>query len=239
MELLENVPQYTTLIFLEDEIDKRLKLIKMIQKKGELVEFTLLSENDLKTWIARYFKEQHKIITRDAMDLIMEYMDHEMQQIIHELDKVIAFVGQREIIQAEDVKNVCTKSMKRRIFELFDAVSQRVGQKPMELLDELIQTKEPLQKIFIMTAKHFHQLLFALELNKEGFHHNEMAAKINVKPFLIKKLIHQAGRFGKRNLVQIVRETNDLDAKVKSGQLDSRIAIEILISTSVNMCKKS
>jgi DNA polymerase-3 subunit delta len=233
-KFLASVPSHVVLIFMENEVDKRLKLYKIIQKIGMIVEFELRSEAELSNWVALYLGKSGKKVSRDAVMLIIEYLDQGIQQMINELDKLVGYLGDREAILVDDVKKVCTKSIKSRIFDLVDSVATNNGARTIELFEEMIALKEPIQKIFVLLAKQFRNMFFILELQEQSISPKDISSKLGIMPFIVNKLSRQASRFGKKKLSDLVNETYELDVKVKSGLINSQIATEVLISKAVD-----
>ena len=60
VEVLEQFPETTFVVFVEKQIDKRNRLYKWIQKNGCITECTLRSEVELVPWIARYLSQYGK-----------------------------------------------------------------------------------------------------------------------------------------------------------------------------------
>lgn len=237
IEYLKSIPSQTVIIFVENEIDKRLKLVNTIKKNGIVVEFAFRNEDELGAWIASYLAKSNKKISRDSVLLIIEYLDQGIQQMIHEIDKLIGYMGERDVVTSDDIKMVCTRCIKSRIFDLIDSVSTNNGKRSVQLFEEMISLKEPIQKIFVMIAKQFRNMLFAVELQRESVSPKDIASKLGLMPFIVNKLIKHAKSFGSKKLKDLVEETYELDVKVKNGLIDSKIATEILIAKAVDSCK--
>ena len=60
---LENFPDTTVLLFLEEETDKRNRLYKAVQKRGYLCELTHPERRELSVWAARYLAAAGKKLT--------------------------------------------------------------------------------------------------------------------------------------------------------------------------------
>lgn len=99
----------------------------------------------------------------------------------------------------------------------------------MQILDNLIYQKEPLQKILVMLYNHFKKLYFcrlALNLKKD------VATALSLKPnqtFLVNKYTMQSKYFKEEELRAILQEFIDLDYKVKNGMIDINIGLESIL----------
>ena len=77
-----------------------------------------------------------------------------MQELINEIRKLIEYVGEGGTITIDDINKLSIKQMESVIFELTDNLAIRKTDKALEVLDNLIYQKEPLQKILITLYNH-------------------------------------------------------------------------------------
>lgn len=99
----------------------------------------------------------------------------------------------------------------------------------MQILDDLLYQKEPLQKILIMLYNHFKKLYFckiAIRL------HKDVATSLGLKPnqtFLVNKYKRQAGYFSEEELEKILNEFISLDYNSKIGKVDLDIGLRSIL----------
>ena len=66
--------------------------------------------------------------------------------------------GENGTITKKDVDNLAIKTLDSNIFDLTDNLGKKNIQKALNILDELIYQKEPIQKILITLYNHFKKL---------------------------------------------------------------------------------
>ena len=72
-----SLPDYLVLIFVEEEVDKRNRMYKAVQKQGRAVEFARQDEKTLMTWVLGMMKKRReKMITRQDMEDFLENDGH-------------------------------------------------------------------------------------------------------------------------------------------------------------------
>ena len=76
-----------------------------------------------------------------------------MQDIINEMRKQIEYVGEGGKITAETINLLCIKKLDSIIFDLTDNLGKKNITKALEVLNNLIYNKEPVQKILIISNK--------------------------------------------------------------------------------------
>lgn len=230
LKCLQDVPSHTCLVFYEAEIDKRMKqLLDAFKNNGLVVEFPYSKPDELVRWVIRRFKASGKDIDMSAASMIVENCEQGMTEIGNEIDKLIDFTANRELIKQEDVEAVCTKSIKSRIFDLTDAISEKNGTKALKVVNDMTILKEPMPKILFMITRQFRQILQIKLLSNEGISTNEAAGKIGVTPYGAGKLLKQSKGFSVEDLKKALESSLEMDIAVKTGKLDDRMAVDLLI----------
>lgn len=230
-DYITNIPEYTYLILVEAEIDKRLKLVKAIKDKGLIIEFELQKPADLVKWVIKAFKNYNKNIDQMAASYIVENSEYSMTELLNEIEKVVNFVGEKNLIAMGDVELVCTKTIKSRIFDLTDAISQGNISKALALLNDMAALKEPMQKILFMIVRQI-RMVYRIKLLRQQGIIDEIAAKeLGLTPFIATKIMNISRGLDISVLEKAMYYSLELDESIKTGKISDRIAIELLISS--------
>ncbi|MBQ8040381.1 MAG: DNA polymerase III subunit delta [Lachnospiraceae bacterium] len=228
-EYLGNQNETTVLIFVESEIDKRSKLYKTISAKGCVVEFTQQDENTLKKWIAGLLAKEGKKITENTVQLFLTKTGSDMENIHGELEKLICYCMDREVVTAEDVENICTTRVTSHIFDMVDAIADKKRTRALELYYELLALKEPSMRILFLIARQCNILLQVKAMKNKGFGNKEIASAIGVPPFAVGKYAAQAAKFKATVLRKAVANCVEAEEAVKTGRMNDVMSVEILI----------
>ena len=119
-EYMPQVPDTTLFLFVEEEVDKRSKLYKAVKNTGKIVEFTTQTEELLTRWILTRLKKEGKSITGSVMQLFLSKTGTDMGNIDRELEKLICYCMDKDVIEAKDVEAVTTEQTTNKIFEKFE-----------------------------------------------------------------------------------------------------------------------
>jgi DNA polymerase III subunit delta len=230
LSFLQNIPEYACVLFYETEIDKRMKAIDIIKKNGLIIEFPFQKPAELIKWVLKAFKSHKKEIDVLTASRLIETSEQGMNEILNEINKVVMFTGSRAKIQNDDIDNVCIKSIKSRIFDLTDAIAEKNITAALKLLNDMVILKEPIPKILFMITRQLRHVLEMKLLNAKGLSGNEAATRIKVSPYAASKLQKQTKYFNIEVLKNAIEESLDLDLAIKTGKLNDRIALELLIS---------
>lgn len=234
VEYLENVPDYTVLVFYEEEIDKKLKTVNMIKKNGLIVEFSFQKPAELVKWVTKVLKSHDKEISAKDASYLVEICEQGMTEMLNEVNKLIMFLGDRSKVTEQDIDTVCTKSIKSRIFNLTDAIAEKNLDKALKLLNDMLILKEPIPKILFMIARQLRNILEMKMLSMEGLNVNDACAKMGITPYVGSKVLSQTKRFSVDKLKEGIREASELDLAIKTGRINDRIAVELLINKLAN-----
>ena len=232
----ENMAQYlaqpnetTCFVFTESEVDKRSKLYKTVQSNGCVVEFAVQDEATLKRWIAGVLKKEGKRVTESTVNLFLLKTGTDMDNIYMELEKLICYCMDWDVVEAADVEAVCTNRVSNHIFDMVNAIADRKLPEALKLYYDLLALKEPPMRILFLIARQCNMLLQVKEMKAKGFDNKAMGSKIGLPPFVVGKYVTQASRFKTADLKNAVKKCVEAEEAVKTGRLNDMMSVEILI----------
>lgn len=217
-----------TLIFVEEEPEKN-ALYKAIEKIGEVEEFESLKLPQLVDNIIKICSAYKVKIEKDTAKYFIECCGTNMQDLINEIRKLIEYAGTDGIITKEAIDKLSIKQIESVIFDLTDNLGKRDIEKSLEVLNNLLYAKEPIQKILITLYNHFKKLYIVKIAERSG---KDLATAMNLKPnqmFLTTKYKMQSRYFKEQELRMILQELTDLDANYKMGTIDLNIGLEAIL----------
>lgn len=228
-EYLTSPNETTFFVFTESEVDKRSKLFKTVQSKGHAAEFSVQDENTLKRWIGGILSKEGKRITESTVLLFLSKTGTDMENIQMELEKLICYCMDRDVITDRDVEAVCTNRISNHIFDMINAIADKQTKKALQLYYDLLALKEPPLRILFLIARQCNLLLQVKELKSRGYDNKVIGSKIGVPPFIAGKYATQAGRFKASTLRRAVTQCVEAEEAVKTGQLNDLMSVEMLI----------
>ena len=122
-EYLEDLPETTYFIFVEEEVDKRSKLFKAVGKCGNAIEFGTQTDETLMKWIGSRIGKEGKNITQAAYQSFIAKTGTDMQNIEKELEKLLCYTMDKDVIDIEDVDAITTEQLNNKVFEMVDAIA--------------------------------------------------------------------------------------------------------------------
>ena len=226
-ELMQDVPESTTVVWIESKVDKRSKFYKAVQKHGYVVEFKRLGESELLTWIGQELKRKGIQMDRNTASYFLSLTGNDMVRIQMELEKLSSYVKERGVITREDVDSIVSVTIENSIFKLTDHLGNQQPAAAYRIYRQLLEDNEPVQRIFFMMIRQF-RLLYKASL-MQGADRNAVAKELGVPSFAAGNYQNQARRFGEKRLKELLNKLLDLDVATKTGVLDAEEAATLVI----------
>lgn len=224
---LDIINEGVVLVFIEENADKN-SVYDIVERTGIVCKIDYLKLPQL----IQKLKKICSLYKVNCNDVVLNYLVEtsgtSLADLINEIRKLIEYAGEGGTITEKDVDLLCTKQIESVIFELTDNLGAKQTKKALDVLDNLIYQKEPVQKILITLYNHFKKLYLcqkAIEYNKD------IVNALNLKPnqvFLVSKYKRQVAMF-KTDLKEILEELVNLDYNSKIGNIDIEVGLRSII----------
>lgn len=165
-------PEGTVLIFTSPAVDKRKKVFKAVEKRGKVVEFAAreekygpgLDKDFFEGRVRDALAKSGKKISGDALHKMHSRSGKELRRLHGELEKLVAYVGDREQITVRDVEEVFSDFHEAAFYDLTNAIRTADLKKCMPALhDNLKMVDHPLQTLGAIAGE-IRRLMAAREL---------------------------------------------------------------------------
>ena len=228
-DYMKELPDYLYLVFAETEVDKRNRMYKAVKACGSIAEFIRQDEKTLMRWAAGILGKAGKKITQRDMELLLTKTGTDMGNLRMEMEKLISYTEGRDVVTAEDIEEICTTQTTNRIFDMVRAVTEKNQKRALELYYDLLTLKEPPMRILFLLAKQYRQLLLAKQFAAAGLAQTEIGSKLGVPGFVVKNITTCARAYTISELEQAVKDFVDAEESVKTGRLEDKLSVELLI----------
>ena len=228
-EYLNRVPSSTVFLFYETDVDKRSKMYKAVKSVGHICEINRQTEQDLAIWAAKIFDHNGKRITKANMSYFISNVGTDMEVISREIEKLVCYALDKNVISKEDIDAVCIKQLNVRIFDMIDAISVKNQKRTLDAYYELIAEKEPPMRILYMISRQFNLMLQAKDLSSRGMNQDQISTTMGVQRFIAGKCINQSRNFSVADLKMGLEESVKTESLIKSGLMDENVGVEMLL----------
>jgi DNA polymerase-3 subunit delta len=227
------LPPSTHLIFFENQALKDSHpILKVAQTQGQgraVIEFRKLPKQEtLSGWTEQRVREKGGHFSRKASELLAALVGRDLRLLDQEIDKLLLYADGREVT-VEDVRALVSLAREAEIFDLVDCVGRRETDWAMRVLHRMLEEgAEPLY-LLAMLARQVRILIQVSELFEQRMPPPEIARRIKQHPFVVKKGLSQARNFRPDQLIAAHQCLVETDWKVKTGELEPVLALDILI----------
>ncbi len=225
---MDVIEESVILVFVEQEADKNV-VFEEVSTNGIVCNIEELKPIQLVKKLKQICSLYKVNVEESTLNYLVENSGTNLQHLINEIRKLIEYAGENGTITIDAVNKLSIKQIESVIFELTDNLAMKKIDKALEVLDNLIYQKEPLQKILITLYNHFKKIYLcteAVDLKKD------VVNSLNLKPnqtFLVAKYKKQASYFKKEELRKIIEEFYNLDYNSKNGKIDIDVGLRSIL----------
>lgn len=226
-DMLSMVPETTTLVFVEEDVDKRNRNTKAVEKYGCLMEFKRLEEKDLSAWIRSECKSLGMSMEQREIAYFLSLTGSDMSRIEGEIKKLSSYLGERRKVTREDIDNLVVPSVEAKVFSMTDAICEGRKADAYKVYTSLLQQGEKIPMILYMIIRQF-RMLYRVSL-MEGADAYAVQKELGLNGYVARNYIRQAGRFGRKRLQKMLYKLLELDEAFKTGQMSDEEAADLVL----------
>jgi DNA polymerase III subunit delta len=235
LEYLPNVPQTTSLVFVEDgRLDPRPIAAVIPRGRGIIREFP--REQDVAGWIRKRAAAVEVDVDESAVRELAQLGGADLRRLDSELRKLGAYAAGRTMTRADVRELVIGRDV--QTWALLDALAERRVDKALRALRALYaQGESPEALLGRDIAPHFRRLMVAREIavaSREERAAVDVAA-LGLNPATLGKWTEQAEAFEPAELEHALELLLDLDRQIKTGEAESEASLEVAV---VHLCSR-
>ena len=186
--LFERPVESTVLVFTCDSLDKRKKSFKKISEASVLVELKRPYDSQVLDWIDYLAFRLSVKITREAAQLLKQFVGANLTEINNELGKLKDYLGERLAIEAADVLQVVSQTKVDRIFDLTDAIGRRDRGAALHTLANLLEHGQNEVGVLAMITRHFRILAQLKDGQRDGLSGAKLSTKAGIPAFFVESI---------------------------------------------------
>ncbi len=219
----------TVVFFARGKTDGKRRMKKMLQKYAACVDFVRPDDTYLLKWIAAELKKRGKSIRRETAQFFWFNCGREMYLLLSEMEKLAAYLQDREEVTREDILTVCVRSREARVFDLADALLSGRGQEAFEIKKDLCRMGEEPVFLLSLLGEQCRRVYYTGEMRREGQSSQIIAARLSIPEFAAKAAMRLCGGFDREDLKRMCDACTETEYAIKSGQTDDDAALEMLL----------
>lgn len=226
---LDNIPDTTVFLFVEEQVDERIRLFKTVKNSGYAANMKKPTDSELIKWIGVQCRKEGKKMEEAAARFLVEQAGTNMHMLQMELEKIFSYTMERDSITLDDVLLMCSNQVENQIYKMLDAIGNRDRERALSLYHDLLALREPAMSILSKLTWRIHTLLQVSEMTSLHMAGADIAAKAGLRPFAVKLYQGQIRLFSRNQLLEMLEACQETEAGIKRGIYQDVIGLELLI----------
>lgn len=225
-------PVETTVLMIDAvgyKLDDDLEVVKAFKKYAYIVDTQDLEPVEYKAWVKRLFVLNNTDINDDALVLLIEYVKKDSVRMEQEVNKLISYVGPGNKVSVDDVKELVIPNVDDAVFSLIRAIVSKNKKEVIKIYNSLSTNTQDIMGVISMLSSTFVDLLSTAKLLNEGYKQGEIANLFKISNGRAYYLVNDAKNFKIATLEEYVVKLSRLDYQIKSGQVDKKIGLELIL----------
>lgn len=226
---LENPNPNTTLIFVCEKVNERLKIVNTMKEKYHAIILKPMYANDAASKIMEEVKKRGFTISYEDARYIIDTSLNNFDIAMNNIDKICLYYREPCKIKVEDVKELTSVSIEDNQFKFVDAVITGNYKQAFKILKDFkIQKIEPFI-LFNMLAREYRNMLLMKEAASNSKNKNDILTTLNLQKWQQDKYLKNGSNYSKKALEKELVNLANIDLDIKTGKIDKYLALEMYL----------
>ncbi len=225
---LENPNSNTTLIFVTDKVNEKLKIVNLMKTKAHTIILKPMYASDATTKLMEEIKNLGYTISYEDAKYIIDVSLNNFDIAMNNVNKICLYYSSPCKFVSSDIKALTSLSLDDNLFRFVDYVITGNYTQVFKMLEDFkIQKIEPFI-IFNMLAREYRNML----LVSEAYHSKNQATylnTLNLQKWQQDKLLKNCTNYTRKSLEDELVKLAQIDLDIKSGKIDKNLALEMYL----------
>jgi DNA polymerase-3 subunit delta len=207
-----------------------LKLAQQEDMKDQayVKEFKQLKEWEAPNWIQQRARDEGGEISWDASRELAGLAGNNLRLLDQEIEKLLLYAN-GEPVTKKDVRALVSLAREASVFDLVDYVGRRETDKALRLLHHLLDEDQHPLRLLAMLTRQVRILIQVSELQAGNMTPDQIAKRLKLHPYVVKKGLAQATNFTLSQLEEAYALLVNTDWKIKTGEMGDELALDLLV----------
>lgn len=221
--------QYTCLV-IDTKDGGILKDNPSLARYVKVVKFSDPTDTELSGWIAKFVSSRGKVIDEDAADVLKELQGCDLLNLSQELEKLLAYTGERKKITAADVEDLVGKSVIASAFAITKAVGDLDTQEALEIVHDLISSGKRPHEVIGLLAWHFKTILKIKTLLSKGETEFSVIQSMGISRRNSHEFFTQAAAYSFERIGSKLEILLEADLEIKRAKYSPSLILEFAVT---------
>jgi len=188
-----------------------------------------VKEHELAQWIKQMANANGITLDPDVYELLEAELAGNLRMLQSELEKMALYVGENGHVTKSLAEQLVSKSVNSTALGLVDAVIAKDLNKAIRTFQDLEKLKEEPIALIGLLAFQFRTILRVKLSKAKGYTQQQMQKQLGVHPYVVKIAAAREREFSTSRLEDIMMKLAQADARMKMGEMDKKLAFELLL----------
>lgn len=225
---LENSNPNTTLIFITDKVNEKLKIVNLMKTKAHTIILKPMYASDATSKLMEEVKNIGYTISYEDAKYIIDVSLNNFDIAMNNVNKICLYYSSPCKFISSDIRELTSLSLDDNLFRFVDYVITGNYTQVFKMLEDFkIQKIEPFI-IFNMLAREYRNML----LVEEAYHSKNQAtylSTLNLQKWQQDKLLKNCTNYTRKSLEDELVKLAQIDLDIKSGKIDKNLALEMYL----------
>jgi len=187
-----------------------------------------LGEDQLRRWIKKKVEARGGSIEPEAVNQLAEFVGNDLWRMSNEIDKLTTYNRQ---LTTKDIELLVSPQIQANIFALIEAVAAQNSRGATGELYKLFSAGANELYILTMITYQYRNMLIIKDLTEHFKNANRwvLSQKAGLHPFVVGKCLAVCQKCSLESLWAAYSRIADFDISIKTGKIEPRIALELLV----------
>lgn len=196
------------------------------------LEFEKLKEIHYPKWIVDKLALSFKKITDEALEFLIAQTNYNLHEINNEIEKLLLSLGNKNLIEIDDIANSLGTSRIYNVFELQKAIGRKDLSSSITIMQKMLEHEK--QEILIVTVlSRFFITLWKLdEIIRQNNNQYVIAGAVGINPYFVPEYTETLKKYSSQQINSAIKKLTNIDEKLKSSSVSAKYLLEkFLIET--------
>lgn len=228
LKYMEKPNSEVVLIFTEEKVDARKKIIKKFKKDYSFNALEIDYKN-IYDLVNRYITENNFKYDYNVVKYLVNMYGLEFDLIANELDKVFIYYKNPELLTINKIESIVSTPLNSNSFKFVDAVILKDLPLAKKLLNDLLIYKTDESSLITLLAREYRLISYVKTFYEQRESLNEIMKKLKMLDWQVQKYYKSSLMYSKKELNEIIKSLADTDEGIKTGLVDKTNALEIFL----------
>ena len=227
---LSAMPDTTRLLFVDNALSDANPLLTALKDIAQIRHRPAPGGEALARYVKDLAQQKGAGISPAAIKTLTDLVGNDLWTLDRELEKLSLYAAGRSIAES-DIQELVSQVREASVFNAVDAIIDGRPAVALRLLQQLRQDGAALPYIISMIERQLRLVALARYWSEQRIPQQELAGKLGVPPFAVRKTVDQARRHPWPDLTRRYQQLLDTDLALKTGQVESDdLALELLVT---------